>query len=490
MYRVILLSYHIYVAFETKKVYTFFRNFVCIRTEVIITNILAKKDADMTEGVIWKHLVAFAVPMAIGLLFQQLYNTVDTIVVGRFVSSEALAAVGSTTPIINMLVGLCTGLSTGASVIISQYYGAHENERLSKAVNTTIAFTGILCVIATIVGILITDPMLKFMDTPSEVFPESHKYLTIYFGGITGLILYNMGGSILRAVGDSTRPTYYLILSALLNIVLDLVFVIVFDWGVMGVAVATDISQLISGSLILVSLTRTSGTYAIKWKQMGIDFSILKQIFTVGMPAGIQQAVTSFSNVYVQSYINFFGASAMAGWAAYNKLDVIILVPVQAIALASTTFVGQNYGAQKFTRLRKGVKWALVASIIITASVAVGVIIFRDTLLLMFTTDSEVLKFASTFILWVSPFYAIICLNQIFAGALRGVGKSVIPMVIMLSSFVFFRQIYLYVNKSLGGGYITMAMSYPAGWLVCSVAMTIFYIIVMKKLENSALSKE
>lgn len=472
------------------KWYILFLGALCPGTEVITTNILTKKDTDMTEGAIWRHLVSFAVPMAIGLLFQQLYNTVDTIVVGRCVSSEALAAVGSTTPIINMLVGLCTGLSTGASVIISQYYGAHENEKLSKAVNTTIAFTGILCVVATIVGIFITDPMLKFMDTPDEVFPESHKYLTIYFGGITGLILYNMGGSILRAVGDSTRPTYYLILSACLNIILDLVFVIVFKWGVMGVAVATDISQLISGTLILVSLTRTKGAYAIKWKKLGIDFGMLKQIFTVGMPAGIQQAVTSFSNVYVQSYINFFGASTMAGWTAFNKLDVVITVPVQAIALASTTFVGQNYGAHKFKRLRKGVSWALVASMIITSIIAVGIIIFRDTLLLMFTSDAEVLKYASTFILWVSPFYAIICMNQIYAGALRGVGKSVIPMVIMLSSFVFFRQIYLYVNKSLGGSYISMALGYPAGWLVCSVAMTIFYLAVMKKLENTTVSAE
>lgn len=438
----------------------------------------------MTEGVIWKHLVSFAIPMAIGLLFQQLYNTVDTIVVGRFVSKEALAAVGSTTSIINTLVGLCAGLATGASVIISQYYGAHEKQKLSKAVNTTIAFTGILCVVATVVGIIITDPMLRFMDTPDEVFAESHKYLTIYFAGVTGLILYNMGGSILRAVGDSTRPTYYLILSACLNIVLDLAFVIVFNMGVMGVAVATDISQLISGSLILVSLTRTKDDYAIKWKQMGIDPGVLKQIFTVGMPAGIQQAVTSFSNVYVQSYINFFGSSAMAAWTAYTKLDVFIMVPVQAIALASTTFVGQNYGAKNIKRLRKGINWALSSSVIITAALAVLVLIFRDTLLLMFTTDSEVLAFASTFTLWVSPFYVLICFNQIYAGALRGVGKSIIPMIIMLSSFVVFRQIYLYINKSLGGGYIKTALSYPAGWLVCSVTMTIFYFIVMRKVEK------
>ena len=454
--------------------------------EVTLTNILKRKDADMTEGNIWGHLLTFAIPMAIGLLFQQLYNTVDTIVVGKCVSSEALAAVGSTTPIINMLVGLCMGISTGAGVIISQYYGAKDNEMLSKAVNTTIAFTGILCVFATIAGILITDPMLRFMSTPDNVFSESHSYLTIYFGGITGLMLYNMGGSILRAVGDSTRPTYFLILSACLNIVLDLTFVVAFKWGVAGVAIATDISQLISGALIIVSLTRTKGAYAINWKKMGIDFRILKAIFSVGMPAGIQQAVTSFSNVFVQSYINVFGSSVMAGWTTYTKLDVFVTIPVQSIAMASTTFVGQNYGAGKLDRLRKGANTAVRYSIAITAVLAVIVVLARNVLLQMFTSDSEVLFYGSTFIKWISPFYVLICFNQIYAGALRGVGKATIPMIIMLSSFVAFRQVYLLINSQLGGGYISMAMGYPAGWLLCSACMTIFYLRVIKKLESGA----
>ncbi|MDO4459366.1 MAG: MATE family efflux transporter [Clostridia bacterium] len=449
-----------------------------------MTNILKRKDADMTQGNIWRHLLTFAIPTAIGLLFQQLYNIVDTIVVGRFVSSEALAAVGSTTPIVNMLVGLCMGISTGAGVVISQYYGAHDTKNLSKAVNTTIAFTGIMCVFATIVGIIITDPMLKFMNTPGNVFPESHRYLTIYFAGITGLMLYNMGGSILRAVGDSTRPTYFLILSALINIALDLLFVIVLDMGVIGVAIATDIAQLISGGLILVSLTKTEGAYAIKWKEMGIDRTVLKQIFLVGMPAGIQQAITSFSNVFVQSYINAFGSAVMAGWTSYTKLDIFIIIPVQSIAMASTTFVGQNYGAKKIKRLRKGVNTAMKYSVIITVVLAAVVIVFRDILLKMFTKDAEVLFYGSTFLVWITPFYALTCMNQIYAGALRGVGKATVPMVIMLACFVGFRQIYLFVNSMLGGGYISMALGYPAGWLLCSVCMTVFYMHFMKDFEK------
>ena len=254
--------------------------------------------------------------------------------------------------------------------------------------------------------------------------------------------------------------------------------------GVMGVAIATDISQLISGALILVSLTKTKGAYAIKWKEMGIDWKLLKQIFTVGMPAGIQQAVTSFSNVFVQSYINAFGSSVMAGWTSYTKLDIFIIIPVQSIAMASTTFVGQNYGARKIKRLRKGVNTAMGSSIIITAILAVLVIIFRNTLLKMFTTDSEVLFYGSTFILWISPFYALTCMNQIYAGALRGVGKATVPMVIMLACFVAFRQIYLLINAKLGGGYISMALGYPAGWLLCSASMTIFYFRFMNKFEK------
>lgn len=429
----------------------------------------------MTEGPIWKHLLYFSIPMAIGLLFQQLYNTVDTIVVGQFVGKEALAAVGSTGSIINMLVGLCAGLATGAGVIISQCYGAHDDKRLHDAVHTTIFITFVLCIGATAAGIVIVDPMLEMMSTPADVFPEAHEYLTIYFAGVSGLLIYNMGSGILRAVGDSTRPLYFLIFSACVNIVFDLLFVVAFRMGVAGVAYATVLSQCLSAILILVLLTKSKSSYGIRWKDLRINREMLKSIFAVGLPSGIQQAITSFSNVFVQSYINFFGSACMAGWSAYNKLDIFVLIPVQSIALASTTFIGQNYGAYKLGRARKGAKQALIISIVITVALSAVAMIFARPLLHMFTADEEIIDFGAKFIIMISPFYFTICFNQIFAGALRGIGKAVAPTVIMLGSFVVFRQIYLFINKMMGGSFEVVALAYPVGWIVCSLLVTIWY---------------
>lgn len=429
----------------------------------------------MTQGTIWKLLLQFAIPLSVGLLFQQLYNTVDTVVVGKFVGKQALAAVGSTSSIVNMLVGLCAGLSTGASVIISQSYGAKEYQKLSDAVHTTILATVIVSVLASVAGVLLVTPLLHMMDTPEDVFPQARQYLTIYFAGVSGLLLYNMGSGILRAVGDSRRPLYFLIFSALLNVVMDLLFVIVFDLAIAGVAYATIISQFISALLVLFTLSRSDAPYAIRWNRLGIKKDILKQILAVGLPSGIQQAVTSFSNVFVQSYINGFGSDCMAGWSSYSKIDVYALVPVQSIAIASTTFVGQNYGAGKLDRARKGVRQALTMSIGITALLLGIMVIFRRPLVTLFTDDQAVIDYGARFIAIISPFYIATCFNQIFAGALRGTGRAKVPMFIMLTSFVVVRQIYLAVSKALGGGIVAVALGYPLGWVLCSILMSIYY---------------
>ncbi len=432
-------------------------------------------EADMTGGSIWRQLLEFSIPMAIGLLFQQLYNTVDAVVVGHYVGKAALAAVGSTGNIVNMLVGLCAGLSVGASVVISQCYGAHDNDGLRDAVHTTMAVTFILCAVATAAGVLIVDPMLVLMDTPADVFPQAHEYLTIYFYGLTGLLIYNMGSGILRAVGDSRRPLYFLCFSAVLNIVFDLVFVINFGLGIAGVAYATILSEFLSALLVLFVLTRADAAYGIKWKLLAIGKKTLRRILAIGFPSGIQQALTSFSNVFVQSYINAFGSACMAGWSSYNKLDVFILIPVQSIALASTTFVGQNYGAGKLARAREGVKQSLYMSLIITAVLGVLMEFAARPMVMLFSTEEDVIAYGVQFLRLISPFYVLICFNQIFAGALRGVGSARAPMVIMLVSFVLFRQAYLYVNKLLGGSFIPVAVAYPVGWVLCSLLMYIYY---------------
>ena len=432
-------------------------------------------DSDMTQGSILRHLVEFAIPMAVGLLFQQLYNTVDTLVVGNFVSKEAQAAVGSTGSIINTVVGFCTGLATGASVIISQRYGAHDDEGLGRAVHTTIAVTFLLSLVATAVGLLIIDPMLRFMQTPADVWDEARQYLTIYFGGISGILFYNMGSGILRAVGDSRRPLMFLMMSALLNTVLDLFFVLVLGMKVDGVAWATVLAQLISAAAILWTLTREKGVYGIRWRQLSIDRKSLRGILKIGLPSSIQSAITAFSNVFVQSYINAFGSACMAGYAIYAKLDAFVLIPVQALAMASTTMVGQNWGAGNRDRTRESVHTALRLCLISTAVLGVGAFLAAKQLIGLFSPDPEVVDYGVRFIQIVTPFYLMVCFNQIYAGALRGIGDATMPTVIMLASFVVFRQIYLFVTRLLNIGFLAVALAYPMGWILCSTLLALRY---------------
>ena len=436
---------------------------------------LARLERDMTEGNIWAHMIRFSIPMAIGLLFQQLYNTVDTLVVGQFVGQQAQAAVGSTGPIINTIVGFCAGLGTGASVVISQRYGAHDQEGLGKAVHTTVALTFIISLAATGLGQLIIRPMLRFMQTPEDVMPESSTYLGIYFAGVSGVLFYNLGSSIMRAVGDSRRPLLFLILSALLNTALDLLFVLAFGMGVDGVAYATILSQILSAVLILITLTKEEGNYGIRWRRVRIDRQSLSQILKLGLPSSIQSAITAFSNVFVQSYINAFGSACMAGYGVYGKIDAFALIPVQSISMSATTFVGQNWGAEKPGRARKGVRAATVMSIISTAALGLLVFALARPLMGFFSPDEEVIEYGIRFIRIVTPFYIAICFNQIYAGVLRGVGDATMPTVIMLASFVVFRQIYLAVTKALGAGFIAVALAYPVGWILCSTLLIIRY---------------
>ncbi len=430
---------------------------------------------NMTDGVIWKQLVTFAIPLLIGNLFQQLYNTVDSIIVGNFVSTQALAAVGSTGPVINMLVGFFSGLATGAGVIISQYFGAKNDELLHKAVHTTLVMTLFLGILFTFIGVAMTPAMLRFMSTPDDVMANSTAYLRIYFSGVLGLMLYNMGSGILRAVGDSTRPLYFLILSSVLNVILDLTFVVAFRMGIAGVALATIISQFVSAGLILVVLAKSDGAYGLVLRDLKMDWVILKKIVRVGLPAGIQMAVTAFSNVFVQSYINEFGSACMAGWTSYSKLDQFILLPMQSLSLSATTFVGQNLGAGKLARAKKGTRVSLGLSMVITVALTAFLLIFSRQFLLLFTQDEDVLYYGSIFIRFLSPFYVLCCANQVFAGSLRGAGDATGPMLIMLLSFVLFRQAYLFIGTRFIHSIIYVGLGYPAGWLVCSLCMTIHY---------------
>lgn len=433
------------------------------------------RDVDMTTGNITRHIISFALPLLIGNIFQQLYNTVDTWVLGRYVSNEAYAAVGSVGPIVNMLIGFFMGLSSGAGVVISQYYGAHRFEDVQRTVHTSIVMTLLLGIFFTALGIGMTPYMLKLMKTPDDVFAEARTYLYIYFTGILGLMLYNIGAGILRAVGDSQRPFYFLVICAVMNTVLDLLFVLKLRMGVEGVALATIIAQGVSALLILLTLLRTDECIKLRFRKLRLHGDVLKKIFRVGIPAALQMAITAFSNIFVQSYINYFGGDCMSGWTTYSKVDQLLFLPMQSIALASTTFVGQNLGSNQIERAKKGVRVALYTALISTALLMVPVIIFAPSIVAFFNDKEEVVYYGSMLLRWLSPFYVLCCFNQVYSGALRGAGNSKAPMVIMLSSFVLFRQVYLYTMSHICNEIVPIAMGYPAGWLLCSVLTVIYY---------------
>ena len=419
-------------------------------------NLLAKRSMRMTEGNIWKQIILFAVPMLIGNLFQQLYNTVDSMVVGNYVSTQALAAVGSVGPAINTLLGFFIGLSTGAGVVISRYFGAQDSQNLHDAVHTTMLLSLLAGVLMTVLGVLITPYLLQLMATPDDVMDDATLYL-------------------LRAVGDSRRPLLFLIITSVINVVLDLFFVLVFHMGIEGVALATILAQFISAGLVVRTLMRTTEDFRLILRDLRLIPHILRDILRIGMPAGLQMAVTSFSNVIVQSYINSFGSACMAGYSAYNKIDQFIMLPMQSIALASTTFVGQNLGAGKLKRAKKGTRISLLLAIGCTAVLTGLLLCLARPLLMMFSSEGDVLAYGSMFIFWLSPCYVLCCFNQVLSGAMRGAGDSTAPMVIMLLSFVVFRQLYLFVGTQYIHSALFVGMGYPAGWLLCSILVSIYY---------------
>ena len=436
----------------------------------------ARHEVDMTVGSEFGHLWKFALPLLMGNLFQQLYNMVDTWVVGNYVSDEAFSAVGTVGPIINMLIGTFMGFASGAGVVISQYFGAKNEQKVREAVHSAIALTCIFTVFFTVLGLGMTNAMLKLMKTPAEVFPESKAYLTIYFAGLVGLLFYNMGSAILRAVGDSRRPFYFLVVSAVLNTVLDLVFVLVFHMGVEGVAYATIIAQGVSAICTMVVLLRTDSWIRVRVREIRLHGAILKKIIRVGIPAALQMAVTAFSNVFVQSYINQFGKDVMGGWTAYAKVDQLVFLPMQSIALATTTFVGQNLGVGDEKRARHGVRTALLMAMGITVVVAAAVMLAARPLVAFFNDTPAVVESGSMFLVWLSPFYVLCVFNQVYSAALRGAGNSRAPMIIMLTSFVGFRQLYLWVMSTfIVNEILPLSMSYPAGWLVCSILLIVYY---------------
>ena len=441
-----------------------------------------KRELDMTEGSISGNLLKFALPLLVGNLFQQLYNMVDTWVIGQTGENGAYAAVGSVGPIINILIGFFSGLATGAGVIISQHFGAKNREGVRKAVHTSMVMTLVMGVAFTIIGVTMAPLMLKLMlrdTTSSTIYPFAKSYLTIYFSGVIGLMLYNMGAGILRAVGDSQRPLFFLIVSAVTNTILDLVFVLGFNWGAAGVAWATIIAQWLSAILTMTVLIKSDSWVRLSLKELRCDLEMLKRIIAIGIPSALQMALTAFANVFVQSYIgnvNGDQATNLGGWTTYSKVDMFIFLPVQSLSMAATTFVGQNLGMGNVKRAKTGAHLAWLMSTLTSLVIIIGVEIFAKPLAAVFNSDPGVVAAAEELLHLFTPFYLFCSVNQIFSAALRGAGNTRAPMIIMLSAFIGVRQIYLYVVSTfVSNNLIPVGFGYPVGWMVCAAVMFIYY---------------
>ena len=444
----------------------------------------------MTTGSVAKHLLVFSVPLLLGNLIQQLYNTVDTWVVGNYVGNAAFSAVGTLNPALNLLIGFFSGFASGAGVIISQYYGAGRHDKVHDAVHSSIFLSIVLSIALSVTGVLITPALVRFMNTPADVVPESTAYLSIYFAGLSGLLFYNMGAGILRAVGDSRRPFIYLAVSAVTNIILDLIFVIRFHMGVRGVAYATIIAQFISAGMTLAALLRTEDSVRVKPAEVRYDSIMLRRIVAMGVPTAIQISITSFSNTFVQAYINRFGTDCMGGWTAYSKLNQFIFTPLQSMGVAIMTFVGQNIGAGQRERARKGVRTALLISVAITVAAGGLQILYAPQATAFLNRKAEVVAYGTMFIRYYTGWCLFACLTQVLSGAIRGMGNTRIPMIAMLGSYVVFRQVYLFVfSHYISDTPLALGFGYPAGWVLCAAVHTVAYYRLFAEIKEGAASR-
>ena len=434
------------------------------------------KENRITEGSIFGQLLLFFFPILFGTFFQQLYNTADAMVVGRFVGKQALAAVGgSTSTLINLLVGFFVGLSSGATVVISQFYGARKADKVHWAVHTSIAFSVIGGIIFMIVGLVGSPWALEAMKTPEDVMGHAVVYIRIYFLGIIVNLVYNMGAGILRAVGDSRRPLYFLIASCFTNIILDVLLVAVLRMGVAGAALATITSQLLSAILVVRALMKTDDMYKLEWKKVRIDQRMLQRIVRIGIPAGMQSVMYNISNVIIQAGVNTLGTDNVTAWATYGKVDGLYWMMINALGISATTFVGQNFGAGRLDRVRKGAGACMVIGVVLTASV--GVVLYNGGHLLveLFTTDRQVQAISMDLLHFMVPTFITYIAIEILSGTLRGVGDAWMPLVITGIGVCAVRVLWIMLVLPHYHTIIGAAFCYPLTWSLTTVAFVIYY---------------
>ena len=446
-----------------------------------------KNSNQITEGIIWKQLLLFFFPIVFGTFFQQLYNTIDTVIVGHFVGKEALACVGgSTAQIVTLIVGFFTGLCSGSAVVIAQFFGAEDKKTVQNSLHTAFAFSIIGSALIGIPGYIFTPQMLRLMHTPSELMADSTLYMRIYFAGIIFVFLYNMGASILRAVGDSKHPLYYLIWCCLINIVLDVVFVVFFKMGVFGVAIATVISQAVSAVLVTWKLMNAEEIIRLSFHKMKLHAGTLKLQLRIGIPTGIQSIMYSITNIVIQAAINSFGTDTVAAWAVYGKLDAIFWMVSSAFGIAITTFVGQNYGAGKTARVLKSNRVALGMDFVVSAVLVLFLIFFRVFLFGLFTTDTAVIQIGADMLMSITPWYIVFIFIEILSGSLRGIGDVIIPLIITMMGVCVLRIIWIVAALMWHPTIDAIIFSYPVTWLMTAIAFIIYYLIRTKPLRKAA----
>ncbi len=433
---------------------------------------------NITEGVIWKQLLLFFFPILMGSFFQQMYNTVDTIIVGRAVGTQALAAVGSTSSLINLINGFFIGLSTGATVILSQYFGANDQQGVQRALHTGVGLAIVLGVLASALGVLAGPTVLKMIRTPESCLQDASVYVRIYFLGAIASMIYNMGSGILRAMGDSRRPMVFLIISCFVNILLDILCVIVLRLGIAGAAIATVLSQVISAFLVILTLIRMPEGCTLHLSQVRIHGDLLRRLLLIGVPAGLQYVTFDFANLLVQSGINSFGEITVAAWTAFVKTDAITWMVSGALGVAVTTFVGQNFGAQRFDRIRQCVRLCMGIGVVLMGSTSALTVIFRHFLLGIYTTDAAVIQMGSYAMLFIVPFNFFFVPVEVFAGTMRGTGYSIVPTAITSICVCLSRVVWIFTMVRWFHTIEVLAVIYPISWLLAS---SVFFVVYRRK---------
>ena len=441
---------------------------------------MKKTSLDLTQGSITKQIILFALPILLSQVFQNLYNSVDSLIVGNFLGTTALAAVTSCADISQLLVGFFTGLSAGAGVLFARYFGMKNYERLHDAISTSLIFSFIIGITMMAVGICIADVLLNIVACPADVYDEAIIYLRVYLVGLLFTSLYNVASGVLRSVGDSRNPFIYLVISSILNIILDIIFVVVFKMQVLGVALAMIISQLLSVILVYYQLTHAHDVYRIDLRHLKFDSTMLKEVISLGLPAALQSCLISISNLFVQRYVNLFGSSVMAGVGAAKKIDKFVGLIANSLGMSTATFVSQNIGAKRIDRAKKGIRITFVLAFIPVAIIGSLIYIYANRAISLFIDDKDAIYYGAMMIQTMMPLYYSQSINQIMLNTLRGFGKSFVAMILSLLGMIGIRQLFLAISFSIERNVNHVFLGYPIGWIFSALFVSLYYFIVIR----------